>query len=161
MRRSVVEPMRLDDLMKLDQGLRQMRLGVQLAEAMAEQAVLLSKQEAWKAQHKYAEEGGKKHPWNHALIERFPANPDCPSRTEVWIIFRPEDVEIAREFHSYPYWKHALERGDTVLCSGNMMSWNVLSESDVIKRIVPSPKTKVTIYEMEQMVRDASKKFGL
>jgi hypothetical protein len=139
--------------MKMDQGLRQMRLSVQLAEAMAGQAVLLSKREAM------MNRGDGK--WTHVLLERFPANPNCKSRKESWIMFTPDEVEKASEFHSYPYWKHALERGDTVLCSGNMMSWNILCETDIILRKVVSEKLYVSEWDMQSMVKTASKKFGL
>lgn len=152
MRRSIIEPKRIDDLMKMDQALRTMRLGVQLSEAMADQAILLSLREA----SVNKAEGV----WTHVLIERFPANPECKSYKETWIMFEPGDPR-AENFHSYPYWKHALERGETVLCSGNMMSWNVLCDTDIIHRKVQSPKLRVSEWDMQQMTKAASKKFGL
>ena len=144
--------MRLEDLTKLDQALRTMRLGVQLSEAMAEQAILLSKREA--------NVNYKEDTWTHALVERFPANPVCKSRIESWIIFEPGDPK-AENFRSYPYWKKYFEEGETILCSGNMMSWNILCESDVIHRKVKSPKLYVSEWEMKQITRDLSKRFGL
>jgi hypothetical protein len=152
--RSIVQKTRLDDLLQMDTALRQARLGVQLAEAMAQEAILLSAREA-------SLRRGEKELWTHALIERFPANPTCSSRKEIWIMFQPEEIELASKFHSYPYWKRALERGDTVLCSGKWMSWNILSKTDKVLMKVKSSKALLSEWEMKEVVKETSKKFGL
>jgi len=90
-KRSVIEPMRLEDILKLDQALRQSRLGVQMAEAMAGEAITLSIKTA---QVHYRKLNGEKEiapQWRHVIVERFPVNPDCKSRKESWVMFSPED----------------------------------------------------------------------
>jgi hypothetical protein len=152
MKRSIVTPQSLEDLLKMDQALRTMRIGIQLAEAMAEQAIIVSQREAIVNRQEDL--------WTHALIERFPANSSCKSRKEIWIMFEPGDP-TAKRFHSYPYWKKYFEKGETILCLNNVSSWNILHDSDIVHRKVKSSELRLTEWDMKCMTRETAKKFGL
>ena len=151
--RSIVEKKRLDELLSMDKYLRDTRDSIRLAEAIAFESILVSRREAIKNESEGI--------WTHALIERFPTNKKCPSRKEIWVMFTPYDIELAKSFHSYRYWKHAILEGETVLCSMHHSSWNILCSSDVILRKVKSSKEILSEFQMNEIIKATSEKFGL
>jgi len=92
--------------------------------------------------------------WNHILINRY-------NRNESWIRFRPQDIELAKKFHSYPYFKKALQDGHTVLAQGYASGWNILLPSEKVIMSVHSTNLKMTEWDMKEHVKGLSKQYGL
>jgi len=151
---SILKRSRLQELMKMDEALRMTRLGVQMAERLSQEALLHTQ--------RLANQGRGEGPWNHALVERRSHDPNSQMlpRREVWIIFRPGDP-LASTFHSYSYWEKHFLRGDTILCSGKMMSWNLLTPHDTVLLTISSEKLSMTEWEMQNLITKTAKKFGI
>ena len=149
-----------EDFMKLSQVERFTLSDIWFAQAMADEAIRYSQR---LANTRYIEGI-----WEHAIIKRvesedFPGYPHS-AKTESWIIFRPGN-ESARDFHSFPYWSKYWEAGETILCSGTMMSWNILRETDEILITIMDKARHMTEWEVrsetKKRVNQFQKRFGL
>jgi hypothetical protein len=65
---------------------------------------------------------------------------------------------LAQSFHSYGYWKKYLDMGETVLCSGHSMSWNILVESDKILKEMTHESLYLSEWEMDRIVEEKLRK---
>ena len=100
--------------------------------------------------------------WEHAIIKRafsedLPGYPHS-AKTESWIIFRP-DNKTAPSFHSFPYWRKYWEAGETILCSGTMMGWNTLRETDEILITIMDKARHMTEWEVRTETKKRVTKF--
>jgi hypothetical protein len=91
--------------------------------------------------------------WRFVLLKRY-------GREEVWVIFRPEDAESAKQFHSYSYFKEAFEAGETILAAFKHCAWNVLCSTDEILGEMMSTKS-VCGFEIKNRSREAAKRYGV
>lgn len=144
---SIIQKLPFEKFRKLPEDIQDARMWLRLSEAISGQWNLESQRLASINKQKIQID------WNFVLLERY-------GREQVWVIFRPEDLEKAKLFHSYQYFKNALKDGCTVLALIKYSSWNVLSEDDTIIGELAANITP-TSWNIRQRGMKLEKKFGI
>jgi hypothetical protein len=155
-----LKKVRFEEFVKLPEEERNLMSEIWLQQALSD--------ERYRYSQRLANSQYKAGIWEHAIIKRVPSEdfPGYPhsAKTESWIIFRP-DNESARDFHSFQYWSKYWEAGETILCSGTMMSWNTLKETDEILITIMDSARHMTEWEVrsetKKRVTKFQKRFGL
>lgn len=146
---SVVEKLPLRELQKLPQSEQDSRMWIRLAENIKKvQSHLYSKRLA------NVNKTDERVQWKHVMIRRYETD-------QIWICFSPEDIEDAKKYHSYPYFRDCLLKGETILASPHTCAWNTLGKDEKILGIIYSPDLgKVSHWDMKNRVINARNKFN-
>jgi hypothetical protein len=143
--RSVVENTSLRELQKLPQSEQDSRMWIRLAENV-------SKVQSHLYSRRIANQKDQSLQWKQVLLIRHNVE-------EIWVCFTPDEIESARKYHSYPYFRHCLERGETVLASLTTCAWNTLGKDEKILGVMYSAG-KLTTWDFKKRVENARKNFN-